>query len=273
MGRRTIGLLLMTILPIICYCGYSSSAALELAYMSSIAYDTKANIENWSCADCKRYQIQHQKYIYNTVANIQAFAGYLPNINAIVVAFRGSADLKNWIADLSTSSVVYPGCANCHVHYGFNKAYNGVGPDVRSAVQGLRALYRSAPLVITGHSLGGAMAILAALDLHDLSYPIKEVYTFGQPRVGDAAFSTNYQNKFPETYRLIHYADMVPHLPPSNFGFIHGGHEVWYSQDMSSHQICAPESLTCANSIPAYKLNTGDHSLAYYTKLTAIQDN
>lgn len=74
--------------------------------------------------------------------------------------------------------------------------------------------------MVTGHSLGGSLAILAAADLAK-SHKIDQVYTFGQPRVGNAAFATYYQNLVPNTFRLIDYADIVPHVPPSAFGFQH----------------------------------------------------
>ena len=97
---------------------------------------------------------------------------------------------------------------------------------------------------------------------------MKFVYTFGQPRVGDSAFSKNYASHFPETYRVINYADIVPHLPPSSFGFVHGGHEVWYNpRGMQKYQICNAESSACANSLNVLTYNTDDHSLSNYLKM------
>jgi len=75
--------------------------------------------------------------------------------------------------------------------------------------------------MITGHSLGGSLAILASTDLAKLHGKIDQVYTFGQPRVGNPAFAAYYQSFIPNTFRLIDYADIVPHIPPSAFGFQH----------------------------------------------------
>lgn len=111
-------------------------------------------------------RISNQKSFFSSKADIQGFAGYLPDFSAILLAFRGSVDTKNWIANLNTISVTYPGCSGCHVHNGFYSAYQGVSPFVHTAIQSLRAIHRDASIVITGHSLGGAMAILAALDMH-----------------------------------------------------------------------------------------------------------
>jgi predicted lipase len=76
-------------------------------------------------------------------------------------------------------------------------------------------------IIVTGHSLGGSLAILAAADLAKTHGKIEQVYTFGQPRVGNAAFASHYQSLVSNTFRLIDFADIVPHVPPSAFGFQH----------------------------------------------------
>jgi predicted lipase len=50
-------------------------------------------------------------------------------------------------------------------------------------------------------------------------------YTFGQPRVGNDAFATVFKSLVNE-YRVVHYADIVPHLPPEVLGFHHVPTEV-----------------------------------------------
>ncbi|KAI7757620.1 hypothetical protein M8C21_016511 [Ambrosia artemisiifolia] len=69
--------------------------------------------------------------------------------------------------------------------------------------------------MVTGHSMGGAMAAFCGLDLA-LIYGSKnvQVVTFGQPRIGNAAFATYYSEVVPNTFRVTHEHDMVPHLPP-----------------------------------------------------------
>ncbi len=52
--------------------------------------------------------------------------------------------------------------------------------------------HSGAKIIVTGHSLGGSLAILAAADLHKTHGKIDQVYTFGQPRVGNAAFASYY---------------------------------------------------------------------------------
>ena len=89
------------------------------------------------------------------------------------------------------------------------------GADVAAALKGADAQ----PLFITGHSLGGALAIIAAERLRrELKIEAAAVYTFGAPRVGSAAFAGSYNacGLGDRSYRLIHGLDIVPTLPPSS---------------------------------------------------------
>jgi hypothetical protein len=88
------------------------------------------------------------------------------------------------------------------------------------------------------------------------------LYTFGQPRIGNQKFATYFESKIPYTYRVINYADSIPHVPPSAFSYFHGGHEIWYNpRGMTSFKECVAEDNKCANSISALALNTKDHLL------------
>ena len=86
-------------------------------------------------------------------------------------------------------------------------------------------------LWVTGHSLGGAMASLAATTISKLGYmsPDKiKLITFGEPRVGDADYASAVDTLIPYVYRIIHAHDIVPHVPPRGlYGYIHHKGEVW----------------------------------------------
>lgn len=87
----------------------------------------------------------------------------------------------------------------------------------------MKALHRDAKIYITGHSLGGAIAVLAAPDVKETFVgSLAEVLTFGQPRVGNSEFANWYSGQFTNE-RVIHYGDLVPHVPPQANGFWHGG--------------------------------------------------
>lgn len=105
------------------------------------------------------------KSFFSSTANIQGMAFYYPKYDAVVVAFRGSVDTKNWLYNLNTVVTSYPACSGCNVHLGFYSAYKGVAPLARTAIEQLKSQYRGSKLIITGHSLGGAMAVHCALDV------------------------------------------------------------------------------------------------------------
>lgn len=127
--------------------------------------------------------------------------------------------------------------------------------------------------MVTGHSLGGALAAFASIDIHKNIAVVSQVYTFGQPRIGNSNMAKFMVGAIPNTYRVIDYADIVPHLPPGVFNFLHYGHEVWYSpRGMQSYKICASEDSNCADSISITSLSTDDHSMSHYLKLKVVSN-
>ena len=128
----------------------------------------------------------------------------------------GSANLTNWLYDfdaLDMSPAEY--CDGCMVHTGFYRSWLSVARKVTEEVQRLRQLHPGAKLLVTGHSLGAAMAVLAATHLHYVdALSVHAVYTFGQPRVGNAAFLDYFSaidDKF-AAFRVVHYRDPGNHF-------------------------------------------------------------
>lgn len=136
-------------------------------------------------------------------------------------------------------------------------------------------------IVITGHSLGGALAVHAAMDLLLSGYEVDrlKLYTFGQPRVGNQAFDGHIKANIKDAFRIVHWRDQVPHLRPcipkfgtqsacatsagSNFCPFHSVTEVFYQQGMdSTYQVCAnDEDRKCANQFTL--TNWDDHGLYF----------
>ena len=108
------------------------------------------------------------------------------------LSFRGTVtkDAANLVVDLAVSPIAYAGCSGCTVHSGFLAAYSELAPMVLKGVQAALPLSAmSMPLLVTGHSLGGAMATIAAFELSLLGYNVR-LLTFGSPRVGNSAFAS-----------------------------------------------------------------------------------
>jgi hypothetical protein len=100
--------------------------------MSSIAYESAASINAWNCSKCSKYPLINVKAFSNTTSDIQGFTGYSAASNAIILAFRGSSNINNWIINLSFNQIAYPKCPNCKVHNGFFTGYNGLKSTIMS---------------------------------------------------------------------------------------------------------------------------------------------
>jgi hypothetical protein len=139
---------------------------------------------------------------------------------ATIVAFAGTDPLKinDWITDFRTLP------SPDDTHTGFETAVAATWPHVSAAISN-RSSAETA-LIFTGHSLGGALAIIAAQQfLRQYQVPATAVYTFGSPRPGGARFAGSYTPVLGgSTYRLVNGNDVVPTVPPSVTGvFQHVG--------------------------------------------------
>lgn len=116
---------------------------------------------------------------------------------SIVVAFRGSSSVRDWLtnAQFGMEDLFWATDDHCaRVHRGFLEAFESVNVAVLAAVRELLQKFPSAEIYITGHSLGGALAMLAAYEFRRLKLPLAEVVTFGAPRVGNKAFAAAYNS-------------------------------------------------------------------------------
>lgn len=166
--------------------------------------------------------------------------------------------------------VPYPGCSGCLVHQGFYNAFAGVEGYIRTEIQKLTALFRSAKIYVTGYSLGSALATIAALDIHNLFGHVDQLYTFGEPRVGNENFASYITSSLPERYRVIHYADIVPHVPPQiPVPYAHFAYEIWYDEAMKTFKQCGAEEFRCSKSLFPTSWTTSDHDINFYIALAA----
>jgi hypothetical protein len=157
-------------------------------------------------------------HLSNPRFDTAGYIGYHSTEQVIHVAFRGSASLNNWITtNLDVASTAYPRCDGCRVHSGFYDAALAILPDVLSEVQRLRGLFPAYKVVVTGHSLGGALSHLTALELEAANILNLELYTFGSPRVTNTEMAEYSSSKLPTASRVTHDKDLVVHTPGSVF--------------------------------------------------------
>jgi hypothetical protein len=169
---------------------YDETLAYEALRFAKVAScNSLDDIKSWTCPVCSAASPDFETFwAYESGKDIQGFVGADKSRNIIVIAFRGSKTLTNWIANLKFARVDSPfkECLNCHVHKGFLDDYNSVADDLFKAVNEIRAKTGIKRVLVTGHSLGAALALYAAVDLviHDgFAEPV--LYAFGLPRVGN----------------------------------------------------------------------------------------
>ncbi|KAL1839246.1 hypothetical protein VTJ49DRAFT_1724 [Mycothermus thermophilus] len=227
----------------------------------------------FSCVSrCKDFPSLHLERTWNTGALMSDSCGYIAvdhgtgkgtdggddNGREVIVAFRGTYSITNTIVDLSTvpqEYVPYPGdgdddddhddnepphrCPNCTVHMGFMSSWRAARDVVLPALHAARARHKGYRVHLIGHSLGGAVAALAALELR-LGLGWRDVYvtTFGEPRVGNKALARYIDRAFgldvsapPGEHvkyrRVTHVGDPVPLLPPTEWGYRSHAGEVY----------------------------------------------
>ncbi len=93
--------------------------------------------------------------------------GYNAHDNQIIVAFRGSVNIQNWVTNIDFIQTNYKNVPGALVHEGFYAAYAAVSSQVIAAVRKLHASHPTASLLFTGHSLGGALATFASVDVKE----------------------------------------------------------------------------------------------------------
>jgi triacylglycerol lipase len=167
-----------------------------------------------------------------------------------VLAFRGTQQkLQDLLHDADAWLVA--AAPGARVHRGFQRALDAVWPAIAAA------LPMDCPLFFTGHSLGAALALLAAT-----RHAPRAVYTFGAPRVGDEGFVHLLQHV--PVHRVVHGDDIVSAVPPSTLGFRHAGTEVRVGVATLSNAKLDPRSLWTGFGMPAKPL--ADHAPINYTR-------
>ena len=136
-----------------------------------------------------------------------------------IIAFRGTQTQIEWWRNLQATQKDYidPITKQQYgrVHQGYLKI---VREQIGSAlIEAVRQLDPAIPCYVTGHSLGGAVATLSAMEIALQVPKIKDqiqLYTYAAPRIGDRAFAQAHSQLIPNSYRITNLSDSVPLVPP-----------------------------------------------------------
>jgi len=146
-----------------------------------------------------------------------------------VVVFRGTLPfnlhgiptVRDWLNDFEARPIPFAGFPG-FLHEGFAQALAGLSPGISDELKRIddASPAPGRPILITGHSKGGALAALAAWEIEKVvGRPVK-VVTFAAARPGDETFGAAYDAAGIDHVRYEYGNDIVPHLPLSKGGFV-----------------------------------------------------
>jgi len=249
--------------------GLSLANAALLVKMADCVYGDLGQLENKLKND-----FSIVKYVSFDIEDTQAFLA--ADDAVIFLAFRGTTSGRDWCTDCKVKLI---SSVQGRVHFGFNEALDFIWDGLEKSIRDFQD--NNQTIFITGHSLGGALAVLAADRLIEKSIEVKGIYTFGQPRVGDKDYMIKFDKKMKErTFRFVHDEDVVPRLPSIFQGYCHIGTEIYFNREGKMYlenirwQKLVSRSISVAirSSNRASELrsqNRGgicDHGLGYYEK-------
>jgi triacylglycerol lipase len=138
------------------------------------------------------------------------------------LSFRGTSDAAEWVADIDAVPDDYePISGFGQVHTGFQDVYELVRADIAANLAA--AVAGCDQILITGHSLGAALAVLAAPDIARNMPPNTiepRLITFAGPRAGVNDFAANFNALIESCYRVVNFLDIVPYLPPAPYAHV-----------------------------------------------------
>jgi triacylglycerol lipase len=186
-----------------------------LAELSRLVYrqdieEVSTPLEPRRAAFLERAGLRQRAFFHDPSQGIQAFIVESQAFAALV--FRGTdQNIRDLLCDLEIGSVLGDGV---RVHKGFERAFNRIWPQIESELRSI-----DKPLFYAGHSLGAALAMLAATRRRPTA-----AYVYGSPRVGNAAFVAQLADV--PIYRIENGSDAVTVVPPEAMGFKHAGEKI-----------------------------------------------
>ena len=257
---------------------YNELPSLWLVHMAKLVYESKAKVT----AELKNAGFK--SVVFLDSGSTQGFAaiGYQSPKggdfqNIAIVSFRGTeADYLDILTNASFTQRKFEGNAAKGVHGGFLTGVEEIwgtpshhlgldyGQDIDVDWKGaeglaevLEGIHESHDLYFTGHSLGGALALVAALhaEHYGLGGRIKGIYTVGQPKVMGKAFSKKFfetPNLHKRFFRIVNRGDIVPRVPMSVMGYGHNANDLVFLQLSSRSGSYRAES----NSFTKFRIAT-----------------
>lgn len=185
--------------------GFNYRAVLDCAHASALAYVAETRLDEATDLARKWGLVK-----YKALSADPHFALLLSAPDRLILAFRGTTKSAHWMTNLNIALKRTPWG---RVHRGFWEATHRFRPEPFSLIEVLSREQR--PVSITGHSLGGALAVLTSAMIEWLGEgEVSDVITFGQPAVGLGRFNAEFTRRLgPRYVRFVHDVDGVSGIP------------------------------------------------------------
>ena len=197
---------------------------------------------------------------------------YLEENKQQIIAIEGTSSINHILSDMNIFKSKDKRL-NIKLHSGFAKIARKIYSSLFHIIKTRK------PIVITGHSMGGAVALILGMYLQESCYEIKNIITFGQPKVTDREGAEKYKSL--NLIRVVHDEDIVPSLPPITVStlfnpYIHFGDELiidsakedWWIMSCGIKQVSFWKRLKNLFNIKSKEL-INDHKIDEY--ITALE--
>ena len=237
---------------------------IESAELANAAYLTE--IEITELIRPRHYELTQ----YHTIpANqVSYFIATNNSTQTQVVAVRGTSNVENAIVDIALK-LALDQLTGLRMHVGFSSAAKQIYSEIKPLLK------KDYTINTTGHSLGGAVAMVLAKYLETDNYRVGEVITFGQPKVTNLAGAKTFQNL--NITRVVTPLDLVPLVPPfdpldiNNLDiYWHSGQEVLLLEDKQYSILEGVNSMLRTTKFTQKQLtedNLHNHKMTFYLEL------
>ncbi|KAJ4473345.1 alpha/beta-hydrolase [Lentinula edodes] len=267
---------------------FVSSKLLRPALFSRVVYCAKKTVTKWDCGGpCEA--IGPDIHVITWGGNDGSTPSYLiahdPSTNTIVVAHQGT-NSKNILSIFNDVDILHVGldksifkqsAKKVEVHQGFQNTFRETSTIVLTEVKKALAQYKSQSVLLTGHSLGAAVAVLDAVMLHEnLDPSVKQsVVVFGLPRMGNEHWANFVDSTIgSEFFRVSDRQDPVVDLPPRFSDYYHPSGEI-HIQDVdktgqATKIVACPgqENKHCAVGNSIFKEHISHHLGPYFNDIS-----
>lgn len=281
---------------------YNPLDSIDYLTASALSSETPSSILSWTCgAACRNLTGYHPyfSHVFNISVNESlAFSMiYQPCTKKFITAFRGTSALSQLQLEIQDSDPVsyeladIPGAQA--VGYFYTRYSQFLRETLLKKIQQAHKNFPRFQFIFTGHSLGGALTTLAAFDVVSSGYlPARKVrvYNYGSPRVGNQALAQAIAKAIPDFYRVVHWEDIVPHLPPcvtdpagqcvphnmtdsKRWPVWHTGHEVFYNEDNTNYTLCKKEEDPKCSDQFSLNVTTWKDHFFYMGRIVSVSGN